>query len=58
MDHQKKYSVNYENLAVPEVSTGEEPEQEKPEEPEDTVIYDTLAIPEVHFRKKKESDRS
>lgn len=57
MDKQKKPILSFraDELAVPEVCTGEVPDTgelaEAPEEEE--IQYDTLAVPEVHFCRKK-----
>lgn len=53
-----KLTFSAENLAVPEIHTGEvEPEDELPENTEE-IQYDTVAIPEIHLKKHKESDSS
>ena len=46
------YSVDTENLAVPEIHTGKVDQSGKPEEPEETITYDTLAMPEIHIKRK------
>ncbi len=46
------YDVKYENLAVPEVHTEPEAEEEMEEEQE-SITYESVAIPEIHIRKKK-----
>lgn len=52
----KNYDVAYENLAIPEVRPEPKPEDAKkdPSEKEETesIVYDTVAIPEIHIRKK------
>lgn len=46
------YKLTYDNLAIPEVHTHEQPEiMDSTEDPGD-VTYDSVAIPEVHIRKK------
>ena len=46
------YKLTYDNLAIPEVHTHEQPKiMDSTEEPGD-VTYDSVAIPEVHIRKK------
>ena len=54
MSDEKNPKLNYraEELAVPEVLTGEEPEEEEQEDQEE-IRYDTVAIPEVHINKMK-----
>ncbi len=56
--HKEKLSVDEEDLAVPEVYTGEVDEsyQEKPDlgDPEaddEEIRYDNVAIPEIHIRR-------
>lgn len=44
------YDVKYENLAVPEVHTEPETEEEDNEETE-SITYESVAIPEIHIRK-------
>ena len=46
------YSVDTENLAMPEIHTGKVDQNEKQEEPEETITYDTLAMPEIHIKRK------
>ena len=51
-----KLTFSSENLAVPEIHTGEiEQEDELPEDTEE-IQYDTLAIPEIHLKKHKGPD--
>lgn len=59
-----EYEVSYENLAVPEVRK-EDPDETKTvdvgvtaaeetaADEEETIVYDTVAIPEIHLKKKK-----
>ncbi len=54
------YDVKYENLAVPEVHTEPEAEvhtepeaEEEMEEEQESITYESVAIPEIHIRKKK-----
>ncbi len=56
----KKLHVKTENLAVPEIHTDAYDEKQKKtdvdeneERKEKDVVYDNVAIPEIHFRKKK-----
>ena len=46
------YTVDTENLAIPEIHTGKVDQSEKQEEPEETITYDTLAMPEIHIKRK------
>lgn len=56
----RKFDIAYENLAIPEIHTGEaEAPEQAPEKPQTetggyTVEYENLAIPEInpHHRKK------
>ncbi len=48
----KDYKVVTENLAVPEIHTGEEIEVDDKAKDE-PITYDNVAIPEIHFHKKK-----
>ena len=57
-DGKKNYDLTYENLAIPEIRThetgeaDEEGKQEKEADHKPGVVYDSVAIPEVHIRKK------
>jgi hypothetical protein len=55
MSHENdpKLKFRADELAVPEVLTGEAPEAEELEEDQEEIRYDTVAIPEVHIRKMK-----
>ena len=47
----KRPDIAYDNLAIPEIHTGEvQPEPEKPREESEgyTVDYDNLAVPEIN----------
>ena len=49
----EEYSVETENLAMPEIHTGKvDTEPEKKEHKVSGISYDNLAMPEVHFKKK------
>ena len=48
-----KLKFRSDELAVPEVLTGEVAEEEELEEDQEEIRYDTVAIPEVHIRKMK-----
>ena len=54
MKDKDKYFVETENLAFPEIHTGKVKQisSEKPNADE-SVIYDTVAVPEIHIKKKK-----
>ncbi|MBQ9828523.1 MAG: hypothetical protein IJM62_07550 [Lachnospiraceae bacterium] len=45
------YYMDMENLAMPEIHTGKV-KPEEPEEPEETITYETLAMPEIHIKHK------
>ncbi len=47
-----KINIKYDNLAVPEIITGEDTEDisDKTQE-EGSISYDSLAIPEIHIKK-------
>lgn len=49
-----KYKVESENLAVPEIHTGEvdHSDDTNKEEPEESITYENVAIPEIHIVKK------
>ncbi|MCI6007256.1 hypothetical protein ACTQ3M_04350 [Oscillospiraceae bacterium LCP25S3_E10] len=50
----EKYIVYTENLAFPEIHTGKVANKDtETEEFDDTVQYDTVAVPEIHIKKKK-----
>ena len=60
MSANKKLHVQIENLAMPEIHTDSYEEKQKKsdvdenkERKEKDVVYDNVAIPEIHFRKKK-----
>ena len=54
MREEKKPKLTFqsEELAVPEIHTGEVSETEKLEEDVEGIRYDNVAIPEIHLRKK------
>ena len=49
------YEAESENLAVPEIHTGEIKEEEKDDktDKDEYITYDNVAIPEIHIKKKK-----
>ncbi len=59
-DGKKNYDLTYENLAIPEIHTHEAEEEAAAKEEKEAgqpdqkpgVLYDSVAIPEVHIRKK------
>lgn len=60
---EKPYSLESENLAIPEIRTkGHEASIRKREEEQnqsmsrEEVVFDTLAIPEVHVKKRPEDE--
>ena len=54
MKDKDKYFVETENLAFREIHTGKvkQKSSDKPD-PDETVTYDTVAVPEIHIKKKK-----
>ena len=52
MAEDKKYKVEIDNLAIPEIKTGEV-DDEFEEEVEEEISYDNLAIPEINIIRKK-----
>lgn len=56
-DKNKKYNMTFDNLAIPEVNTGETgPDGEAAgaddgSKGSETITYDTVAIPEIHIKK-------
>jgi len=55
MNTGRKFKLTFEadGLAVPEIHTGEIPQEEGLEEVHEKIQYDTIAVPEVHLGKKK-----
>ena len=49
----KKYRVDTENLAVPEIHIGAKKEDEGENREDESITYDEVAVPEIHVRKKK-----
>lgn len=50
------YKIESENLAVPEIHRMDEKnaaEGEEKENEESSIIYDDVAIPEIHIRRKR-----
>lgn len=50
----KKYKLETEDLALPEVKTGKV-EATAEEETDEEISYETLAIPEIHIKHKKKN---
>ena len=48
-----KLTFRTDDLAVPEIITGEVPEADELETDTSMIQYDTVAIPEIHLGKKK-----
>lgn len=57
MKDKDKYFVETENLAFPEIHTGKvkQKSSDKPD-PDETVTYDTVAVPEIHIKRKRISN--
>ena len=50
----RKFTFDSENLAFPEIHTGKVKQNDVAEDDTDsTVVYDTVAVPEVHLKKHK-----
>lgn len=49
-----KYKIDSENLAVPEIHTGEVEECDSNESSSESITFDDVAIPEIHIKKKGE----
>ena len=49
-----EYKIESENLAVPEIHTGEVEDENASEEQcsKESITYDNVAIPEIHIRRK------
>lgn len=53
-EQRKRYRVDTENLAVPEIHIGEVKEDKgEIKEEEDSITYDEVAIPEIHVRRNR-----
>lgn len=55
-NHKKKYSVETENLASPEIHTDKAKPAPKKEKDDREIEYDNLAMPEIHFSKSHGND--
>lgn len=54
----RKFTFDSENLAFPEIHTGKVKQNDVAEDNTDsTVVYDTVAVPEVHLKKHKHKNR-
>lgn len=53
--NEKKYEIKTEDVAVPEVHTGEHPKTDEDKRDNEKVVYDSLAIPEIHILKKEKN---
>ena len=54
MKDKDKYIISTENLAFPEIHTGKVAQNDTEKETDkDTLVYDTVAVPEIHIKKKK-----
>lgn len=52
-ERKPKMTFQADEVAVPEVHTGEIAEEKALEEDDEEIRYDGVAIPEIHFRKRK-----
>lgn len=58
MKDKDKYIISTENLAFPEIHTGKVTQNDTEKETDkDTVVYDTVAVPEIHIKKKKDKKK-
>ena len=49
----RRFTFDSENLAFPEIHTGKVKQNDVAEDNTDsTVVYDTVAVPEVHLKKQ------
>lgn len=48
-----EYKIESENLAVPEVHTGEVEQPEEEENRDEPITYENVAIPEIHIKRRK-----
>lgn len=49
-----RINIKYDNLAVPEIITGDITGDASDESHEDeSITYDSLAVPEIHIKKRK-----
>ncbi len=49
-----RINIKYDNLAIPEIITGDDLEDVSDEsQAEESISYDSLAIPEIHIKKRK-----
>ena len=53
--HKMHLTIETEDLAVPEIHTGEV-EEKKETANEEEIQYDTLAMPEIHIRKMEHKE--
>ena len=55
----RKFTFDSENLAFPEIHTGKVKQNDVAEDNTDsTVVYDTVAVPEVHLKKHKHKKKT
>lgn len=48
-----EYKIKSENVAIPEVHTGEMEHPDEEEQQEEPIRYENVAIPEVHMRRRR-----
>ena len=48
-----EYKIESENLAVPEIHTGEVEHPEETEKQNEPITYENVAIPEIHMRRRR-----
>lgn len=49
----KKYRVDTENLAVPEIHIGKAKEEKGENKDEEPITYDEVAVPEIHVHRRR-----
>ena len=58
MKHEKKYTIDTEELAVPEIHTKGNKRSLQDERDDEEIIYEPLAVPEIHIKKMKALDQN
>ena len=51
MKREKKYTIDTEELAVPEIHTKENMQSVQDERDDEKIVYEPLAVPEIHIKK-------
>lgn len=58
MKHEKKYTIDTEELAVPEIHTNGNTRSVQDERDDEKIVYEPLAVPEIHIKKMKVLDQN